>query len=65
MTGCHELKQAYDLRVMSTVYGLVQPSSLTSGAEGFFFCKIRASGKGKQGTPPREGIIKKKPAATS
>jgi len=30
-------------------YRLVQPSSMTSGVEGFH--KIRASGKGKQGTP--------------
>jgi len=31
------------------VYGLVQPSSVTGGAEGFH--KIHASRKGKQGTP--------------
>ena len=36
-----------------TVYGLVWPSSMTSGAEGFF-CKIRAFGKGKQGTPQKK-----------
>ena len=34
---------------VSAVYGLVRPSSVTSGAEGFH--NIRASGKGRQGTP--------------
>ena len=38
---------------MSMVYGLVQPSSVTSGVEGFF-CKICASGKEKQGTPQKK-----------
>ena len=42
-------KSCYHDSVVSTVYGLVQPSSVTSGAEGF--CKICTSREGKQGTP--------------
>jgi len=34
---------------LSTVYGLVWLSSVSSGAEGFL--KIHASRKGKEGTP--------------
>ena len=43
-------KAKFLLIMMLTVYELVWPTSMTSGAEGFI-CKIRASGKGKQGTP--------------
>jgi len=37
----------YQPGLVSMVYGLVRPGSMTSGAEGFF-CKIHASGEGKK-----------------
>ena len=39
---------------MSTVYGLVWPGSVTSGAEGFFFLQNPRLWKREEGDPPQK-----------